>query len=837
MKKKIIDVFLMALLLTVTVGSVVSCKDTEEDNYADLNGKLESVSDAVNAQVSGLEERVKALETARETFETEIANLRSELGNATDDATRNTIYGRIASLEAVVSNINTSITEINNTLTEHGNDLDALTERITTVEGQISAAVDLAARVSANEDAIAALQALIDADKVKIWEDNIATATENAAAAVARAKMDSARVDSLEDVLGDDFSAFKEAVAAGLMNADGTWKSLQDVLDEQLDLVKGSYDGTLADVVAAYQTADQELADKITAVNARVDSLANVTDNLNSRLGLLESLINKLVTSVIVQGTENPVYGSFSLPLGITSNVLAAYYGTKVYDFEFPSSRPGYYAFGTDRTVLTDEDLNILIGDAERVKPGDDSRIISRDGQPGNAGTLYLTLNPNTADLTGSVATLVNSQDVMSGVRLASLKRSDKVLDFGYTRAANNGFYEAQATVGLDEVDGVTPRISYEDLRGLKDEIRDAYHAIRNNGNVDVAGLVSSVYGICSSILDANAVKFAWTDGEGKEHATYSKYELAATAVKPLGYAFAKDLEVDRVPGLDQVENIIGGIFDDIRDALPEFDTEGLKIEIGEIEFDPISVGTIKTTVFVKDPDGNPVLDDNGKPMSVTVDITNEVQEAFDKAIGSIQGDLSDFVADLNSQIGQLNDLIDQLNQINDLGNTIDDIEDKILDYLNRANNVAIKFINNANELLQPMMLAQTGESFVVLSSSKDAPTLFNAATYSDGLNLYATSYTTEILAPAYKKLVGVTNVFKGDASAQGGNSDCWKALQTVKDASTSCGMYQILDGDRANVQLKGMKTGYVYEIAYTAVDYRGQIVAKKLYVKLVDKK
>ena len=324
MKKKIIDVFLMALLLTVTVGSVVSCKDTEEDNYADLNGKLESVSDAVNAQVSGLEERVKALETARETFETEIANLRSELGNATDDATRNTIYGRIASLEAVVSNINTSITEINNTLTEHGNDLDALTERITTVEGQISAAVDLAARVSANEDAIAALQALIDADKVKIWEDNIATATENAAAAVARAKMDSARVDSLEDVLGDDFSAFKEAVAAGLRNTDGTWKSLQDVLDEQLDLVKGSYDGTLADVVAAYQTADQELADKITAVNARVDSLATVTDNLNSRLGLLESLINKLVTSVIVQGTENPVYGSFSLPLGITSNVLAA---------------------------------------------------------------------------------------------------------------------------------------------------------------------------------------------------------------------------------------------------------------------------------------------------------------------------------------------------------------------------------------------------------------------------------------------------------------------------------------------------------------------------------
>ena len=829
MKKKIIDVFLMALLFTVTVGSVVSCKDTEEDNYADLNGKLESVSDAVNAQVSGLEERVKALETARETFETEIANLRSELGNATDDATRNTIYGRIASLEAVVSNINTSITEINNTLTEHGNDLDALTERITTVEGQISAAVDLAARVSANEEAIAALQALIDADKVKIWEDNIATATENAAAAVARAKMDSARVDSLEDVLGDDFSAFKEAVAAGLRNTDGTWKSLQDVLDEQLDLVKGSYDGTLADVVAAYQTADQELADKITAVNARVDSLATVTNDLNTRLGLLESLLNKYITSVIVQGTTNPVFGSFSLPLGITSNVLAAYYGDDVKYFEFPSSRSSYYAFGTDRTVLTDEDLNVLLGEGfENVKPGDDLRIISRDGQPGNAGTLYLTINPNTYNATGAQAYLVNSQDVESGVKLSSLKRSDKVLNFGYTRAAENGFYEAQATVGLDSVYGVTPRISYEDLRGLKDELKDAYDAIRNNGNVDVTGLVSSVYSLCSNILDANAVKFPWKDEAG-ERAIYSQYSLAATAVKPLGYAFAKDFEIEKVPGLDAMENIIGDMFDKIHDALPTFDLEDWEdITIGSITIDPVENVFVDVELTGTDENGNTVT------INDKIDITDAINEVLQ---GSVQQDLNEFVENLQGQIDQVNDLIDQLQQINDIGNTVDDIEDQILDYLNRANNAAIKLINNANELLQPMMLAQTGESFVVLSTSKDAPTLFNYGSYTDGLNLYATSYTTEILAPAYKKLIGVTNVYDGDASARSGNEECEKALNAVKDASRSCGMYQILDGDRAKVQLKGMKPGFVYEIAYTAVDYRGQIVAKKLYVKLVDKK
>ena len=44
MKKKIINVFLMALLAMVTVGTVVSCKDYEEDNYSDLNGKFANLN-------------------------------------------------------------------------------------------------------------------------------------------------------------------------------------------------------------------------------------------------------------------------------------------------------------------------------------------------------------------------------------------------------------------------------------------------------------------------------------------------------------------------------------------------------------------------------------------------------------------------------------------------------------------------------------------------------------------------------------------------------------------------------------------------------------------------
>ena len=114
----------------------------------------------------------------------------------------------------------------------------------------------------------------------------------------------------------------------------------------------------LFDLFGHAHIALRQVLEHVFGLKSIIQPLAKI---LNSRLGLLESLLNKFVTSVIVQGTENPVYGSFSLPLGITSNVLAAYYGTDVYDFEFPSSRPSYYAFGTDRTVLTDEDLKILL--------------------------------------------------------------------------------------------------------------------------------------------------------------------------------------------------------------------------------------------------------------------------------------------------------------------------------------------------------------------------------------------------------------------------------------------------------------------------------------------
>ena len=846
MKKKIVNVFLMALLATATVGTVVSCKDYEEDNYADLNGKITNLDQAVDAQVAALEERVKTLETVKDQLQKDVDALRNELGTAEDGADKTTIYGRLASAEALIEAINGQIATINETLASKADksDLDALTERVVALEGCCKAYGDLANRVTNNEDAIKKLQELINEETIKLWSDAIEKATADAAEALETAKLDKARLDKLEELLGenfselDDFAEFKDAVASALQNADGTWNSLEDILEKQreevLASVTGGYEGTLEDVVAAYEKADKELADDIDALTKRVEALELATEELNDKLGLVNSILNQYVSGVIVQGTNNPVYGTFALPVGISSNVLAAYYGTPDGDIYFPAvydeaKTNGMYVFSKDgtSTKLTAEDLKALGVDVTEWATADHSYLVA--DQDGNAGTLYLTVNPVGQDHTGATPTLENSAGVESGVKLSPLQPSDKVLSFGYTRGVENGFYETKARVYEDAIEAIKPRVTYDDIKSLYTDAKNIVDKIINNKStngigVDLKSLATTLYSVSSNILDANAVKFSWTakDEEGnaidEARSVMSKYELAATAVKPLSYNTWINANYDRLPGIGHIENIIGNIFDRIEEAMPQFDLEG----IDKISIDPIKKkddGTYTVTVEI-------TVD--GKLYTDVVDITPSIN-------GVIEDLNTDVIGKLNDQLADINSLIDQLKQINDLGQSVTDIENAIYDYLYKGQDLALKFINNANKLLQPVMLVKTSDSFLIPSTSVSAPTKFNAAGAAAGISLYPTSYTAEILAPAYMKLVGVTNVYKNGKSAQGGDADCEAALKAVNSASE--GFASAKYGfELKNAKLMGAEAwvGYTFEVVYTAVDYSGKVVVKKYYIELV---
>lgn len=817
MKKKIINVFLMALLAMVTVGTVVSCKDYEEDNYSDLNGKFTNLS-------GQLQDQIDALEKFKGELETEL----TELKNGYQEGDK-VLGDRITIIEDVlIPGLDKKIDELER---KHDEDIDDLWLAITGENGINEAIADLSKTVSGNTKAIEDLQKLIDKDKADEWSK----AVEDAAEALERAKNDSAKLALLGDNL-EDYDKMRDALAGALRDANGNWMSLEEYIKAQGFLT--------SDDIKDFVTK-AEFNDSLNVFRARIDEVSSkleaLTTEINTKLGLLQNSLNKYVSSVLIQGTDNPVFGSFAFPANISSNVLAAYYGD-VKDLKFPTDEP--YNYVDAQNALSAKDLEMMgVAAGNQYYNG---RVVSgmqADGTvaAGNAGTLYVTVNPNTVDATGATAVLVNSQDSKSGVMLSPLAETDKVLNFGYTRATGNGFYEAKATVTPSVVDEVSPRISYDDLKGLKNEIKDAVNAVRNKGNVDITGLVYSVYSISSNILDAQAVKFPWSDtdiyGNTIERATYSQYSLAATAVHPLSFAFAKDVHYDEFPGINKVEDIIGDMFNKIEDAIPTIDVDDLNIhiEIEDFVFDPVELedGSVVVNVDIVD-------EETGKHYKQTIDITDKVEEAVNEALGSAAGDVSAYIKDvvdqLNEQVAQINDIIDQLRDINEIGNKLDEVEDKIYDYLSKGENLLLKLVNNANELLQPMMLAKTADSYVVLSRSASAPTKFRAASMTtDGIILRPTTYSAEVLAPAFKKFVGVANVYKDGKSAQGGDANCQAALKAAN--SSSEGFCTVQEGDWNKAQFKvssQYKKGYVYEIVYTAADYSGKIVVKRFYIELV---
>ncbi len=814
MKKKIINVFLMALLAMVTVGTVVSCKDYEEDNYSDLNGKFTNLNEQ-------LEDRIDALETARDEMQGELDQLKNDYA-AGDEALKK----RIDNLEIVIEQLKETIKELKNCNCEE--EISNLWIAINKADGDIKTLNNLYQTLGGQ---VTSLETIISENKDK-WSQ----AVEDAAAALKLAKLDSIRLDSLGGDLAD-YDKMRDALAGALKDANGNWMSLEEYIEAQGFLTSDD----IKDFVTN-ETLQSELEKFQNQIDDLSSKLETLTTEINTKFGLLQNSLNKFVSSVLIQGTDNPVFGSFAFPANISSNVLAAYYGD-VKDLKFPTDEP--YNYVDAQNALSAKDLEMM-GVAAGSQDFYNGRVVSGmlpDGNvaAGNAGTLYVTVNPNTVDATGATAVLVNSQDSKSGVMLSPLAETDKVLNFGYTRATGNGFYEAKATVTPSVVDEVSPRISYDDLKGLKDEIKDAVNAIRNKGNVDITGLVYSVYSISSNILDAQAVKFPWSDtdiyGNTIERATYSQYSLAATAVHPLSFAFAKDVHYDEFPGINKVEDIIGDMFNKIEDAIPTIDVDDLNIhiEIEDFVFDPVELedGSVVVNVDILD-------EETGKHYTQTIDITDKVEEAVNEALGSAAGDVSAYIKDvvdqLNEQVAQINDIIDQLRDINEIGNKLDEVEDKIYDYLSKGENLLLKFVNNANELLQPMMLAKTADSYVVLSRSASAPTKFSASSMtSDGIILRPTTYSAEVLAPAFKKFVGVANVYKDGKSAQGGDANCQDALKAAN--SSSEGFCTVQEGDWNKAQFKvssQYKKGYVYEIVYTAADYSGKIVVKRFYIELV---
>ena len=698
------------------------------------------------------------------------------------------------------------------------------------------------------------------------------------------------------------------------------------------------------------ENVQTELQGKIDNLQAEIDDLTedvkkNTEDieKLTGVLDLLQENLKRQVTGIIVQETYNPAFGTFKLPAGVQSNVLLAFYGEAYQNVEFPTNRTVNYV--DERYVLSYKDLQMLDLAGKdplfKAKAGD---VIMQNDE-NNAGTLYLTVNPNTVDFSKLQLSLVNSQDQESYIKLGTLERSDKILQLGFSRSADNGFYECTANLSPEDINNVQ-KINFN-ASSLKEAVTEI---INKRSSSDITKIASDMADLIKGLrIDATAVKCEWEDSvkEGEtaqKHAVYSNYNLAATAIKPLSLQTAKDFHYETVPGYEKVMDLINQVSDSIKSAIDvvfdnvqgqpvvkkiqgltinkienldgtfsiskEITIDGLKYTLGVMDVDipivltdiPVDLGTINVPVpslaingnaqtaevvvnIYKDPDlpagtgagqlDNPsnivgqakipaqniVIDanstatvvpvtidgkkititkdlhttinmnktlyfgDNGtdkKSFTIDVDITSTINQIWGNVQGSVNPTLEqveDIVKDVNTMLSELNDYKAAINA------KVDNFMDLVSSKLSSLNKRLVGFVNDTNLRLQPVLVASDGTGSKFLSEAENYPTELGS-----DITFVPTSWTLELLVPYAKKHVAIVDVINGDKSAKGGDSGCLSELRRANGSPT---LNTLLPGNERRAYATGLKSGYVYEIAYSALDLHGKMATRKYYIRI----
>jgi hypothetical protein len=906
-------VFRGALVVAISgamLGGFSACKDTQDDllyeTQLEFTQKLKDQNTALDelreSQAAALAEAINNLKKEINSCNcnpqdlVDLRNAISALESKLDDKT-GTLGSQITNINTEVTNLQQALADLTNSLANYATKDDLNNYATKDDLNNYASKADLQDAVDTlnklNQD-FTALQAGLSQQ----IQDAINDALTNYAT-VAQLE------DSIQSVRDEAKENLDNAVAILNEENQKVAKKLDDLIEEynktanKLDTFLGDYTGTLGDLISAYEAADKELQDQIDALSTRVEANEKAIEAVKKQLA-------KLVTSVIVQGTYNPLIGSFTLPANVQSNVLCAFYGETDNDIEFPSTLTGN---------LVDQAARLSAGDIKLLEEtGLDSKLQIINGTKllggeGNAGKIYVTVNPTAVDFEGLSFDLVNSLDEKAGITLSSLTPSKDKLTFGYSRGeAANGFYEAKAT--LKEADINKAKLSFN-KSALVAAVKDLY---QNKTAAKLTTVVGALYDAVNDNLDRNAVKASWTN-EGTANSVYSQYGVAAFAIKPLSYAFDPSVSYTipnislNIPSLDdfKFEFNLGELNLDFNFDLSfdlNFDLNDFEITIGEIELGSIDLSGVNPTVEVKFEYDYPVFeektiagetilvvakDENDKDKTevhegtATVSLDNfmsdlskemssAINEQINTAIQSMTADLSSSIkkqikeqildqlsTKLNEQIaGQINEKINNMatdlnSQVNDLmsdlagqindkiGSTLDSAQsyldklqnliDRLNSYINRINNLSVG--DKIHAYLQPTLVYQTNSSyFSQVSTSANNPTVFKVAG-GNAIILHPTSYSAELVAPAFKKFVGVTNVYSNDnatVTAQKGDSKCLAAART---ANSQKYINEVFDGGRYGVPFVG-QAGYTYEIVYAALDYQGKVALRKYYIKVI---
>ena len=814
-----------------------------------------------------LEQRIAALEELLADYE----SLKEQVETNTTNIANNT--ERIANLETLIGNIQTTIDDFSSRITALESSLSSLTETVNTLSGKIDDIYDKALETYSwmleTQTLLSNMQTSIDS----LWtvlNDLSTTVTnnyntlynlivENVTTLQTQITNLTTKVDSLESALNTQIADLSGRVLYLEDAVTGLQTSVTDLINavDSLELRTDSLEMRV-------ETLEEELATLSAQVEANTEAIEEIEEEIEALKDGLEALLNRLnmlVTSLIIQGTDNPVFGTFSLPIGIQSNMLITHYGRASVAGTWPSNSSRFEY--DSELVFTADDISMLslTSTFGQLTVDEDDTLMDTDD--GNAGTVYMTINPNNVDFTGLTLSLVNSLDEESAMQLKNLQKSDKLLTFGYTKSSdNNGFYEAQATLDPDDISAVKVDIA----DGLSETVKDLISTGLSSTFSDLASLAQVVYNQFNGILPANALKVSWTadDGTGTEteYAVYSEYALAATAYKPLSFKFyygqsspytlpvitpLSEMSIDLGDISIEIDSLdLSGIVLDLTIVLDtlQVDYDGnvtITLKFPDLNSDGSTTGTTTNITYVlSDTTSAQVIADvialiNNNITGWNYTIAQTIEDAVNQFMNEVMAEVEDLIDSIAAQISDaLADLIADIND--ELDDLINGKISTLNNYISKYNTVAKKintYLTNPNQYLQVMMCYKgTDGSYHQMSNSSTYPSVA-VLDGGDALELFVTTYSAEILASTYKKFVGITNVWKTDdetVSAVNGDATCLSLLK----ATNSVDLWdQPIYGKTHRVAMSVGTAGYTYEIVYSAMDYAGYTSSRKYYVEI----
>ena len=648
---------------------------------------------------------------------------------------------------------------------------------------------------------------------------------------------------SLADAIDARIKANLKAMDKGAISELGQYATLDAAIQGSkayTDLKKTVDDHIKA--IEELRKKDEEAAEKFTeSLNKRLEKIeGSVSGEAEARKKVqavydqaFDYLVNKNLTSIAINATENPVLGYYNAAfLGSKLNLVSSFYGTAA-------------AQNQDWDITKGEFLN-----------------------NGDAGKIYITLNPNEIDpecITD--LKLVDSQgNEAKGFKLGDIQTTDRVLTYGFTKAASaNGFYE----VPVLATDPANDDFSLNKGE-LKEAAKNVLAKLKNpkESNLNLSQIATTLYRSVNNQLKAYTVKATYylydptvTNEDGTKGALVEKhqvaptYDMAAFAVKPLSYNTLKGNQSLKNLGLALDKYMLPTLSDKIgkyTDALDfQIKYEGNKqIEVASL----LATKNLrcwenpeKKEVYICDKYGNVQRTVSNASLETYVINNNHYEGGQDwfYSESNIEWKLIEngwfdgtgwhhnsyidwnFADDevlyvIKTTDNTIEKLLSSLNEqisteLSPIKNAIANAAAKWDNAITPVNNLLHKInakIGNVNELLQPTMLYKSTKtnSWNTLSTLKGK--LGTRMTGTGSTVLVATSWTGELLAPAYKKSVYV----EGNPAG---------AKVTLMDGKTPA---KKIAGSTQKVLFTATAKGN-YTIVYEAVDYSGLSVKKEYHI------